>query len=298
LIVVLISYGWCIYYFYYRVKRRNRIQKERETQLMEQLALYDVRIDRYDALIENMDKSLFPLINEINVAISTVETAYEDRITAGCRSDLVWVQTGQYVIILPGEYGDTEETRTIYQVQKNSALYQKYGRTGIKYYRRPKNQDYGSNIVSEFFGTISVGSTIISIVQTGIAGTAGILLGDILTDDLENPTTFGVDDLPTIVGFGQSTLTIDTQMFGGNVTIGSTIIAQTGIGSTNNIAIGSRIIGTSVLSDNTTIVGINTANTLIEIFDFDVGDFITTSISVPALVISRPALQQPVLTLQ
>lgn len=264
-------------------------RKERE-QLLDQLALYDVRIDRFDAIIENMDKSLLPLIDEINVAIAAVETAYQDRVTAGCKSDLVWVQTGQYTVKLPGEYFDTEETRTVYQVQKNSGVYQQYGRWGIKYYRRPKNQDYGSNIVAEFFGTIGAGNSNIAIVQTGLAGTAGILVGDIITDDLENPSAFGVDDLPTIVGFGQSTLVIDTKMFGGTVTIGSTVIAQTGIGSTGGIIVGNRIIGTSVLPENTTIVAINTANTSIEIFDFDVGDFITTSISVPSLVVSQAAL--------
>lgn len=264
-------------------------KKERE-QLLDQLALYDVRIDRYDAIIENMDKSLLPLIDEINVASQAVEDAYEARITAGCKSDLVWVQTGSYTVKLPGKYSSPPETRIIYTVQKNSALYEKYNRWGIKYYRRPKNQDYGSNIIAEFFGTISIGNTNIAIVQTGPAGISGILVGDIITDDLENPVAFGVDDLPQIVGFGVSTLVIDTKMFGGEITIGSTIIAQVGVGTTGEIIAGNSIIGTSVLPYNTTVVGIGTTIRSEEVFDFDVGDFISTEITVPSLIVSQPAL--------
>jgi hypothetical protein len=265
-------------------------KKERE-QLMDQLALYDVRIDRYDAVIENMDRSLLPLVSEINAANASVAASYEARVAAGCLSDLTWVVTGVTKIGLPTKYGfGTQQTNTTYQVQKNPALYRQYGKTALKYYRRPKNQDYGSNIVSEFYGTISVGSTEIAIVQTGLAGTSGILLGDIITDDLENPTAFGVDDLPTIVGFGQTTIVIDTQMFGGQTTIGSTVIAATGIGSTGGISAGNGIIGTSVLAPGTTVVAISTAPFQIQLFDFDFGGFITTSVTVPALVVSSPAL--------
>jgi len=277
--------------FIAELKEELEFKKKEREQLMDQLALYDVRIDRYDAVIENMDKSLFGMLSEINTANASVATAYEARVTAGCKSDLAWVVTGETKIGLPSKYGFEEEQINItYQVQKNKANYQQYGKTAIKYYRRPKNQDYGSNIVSEFFGTISVGSTEIAIVQTGLAGTAGILLGDIITDDLENPTAFGVDDLPTIVGFGQTTIVIDTQMFGGQTTIGSTVIAATGIGSTGGISEGNGIIGTSVLSPGTTVVAISTTPFQIELFDFDFGGFITTSVTVPALIVSSPAL--------
>ena len=260
-------------------------KKERE-QLMEQLALYDVRIDRYDAIIENMDRSLLPGINQINVDAAAVATAYEDRVSSGCKSDLAWVEVGQRTI----GFGLNGEVETIYEVKKDASTYQRYGKWGIKYYRRPKNQDYGSNIVSEFYGAINAGSTNLAIVQTGIAGTAGILPGDLITDDLENPSVFGIDNLPNVVGFGQSTLVIDTKIFSGKVTIGSTVIAQAGVGDTTQIQVGNRIIGTSVLPFETTVVGISSAPIEIEIWDFDFGGFITTSVTVPSLVISNPAL--------
>jgi len=278
-------------HFIAECKEELEFKKKEREQLMDQLALYDVRIDRYDAVIENMDRSLLPAISEINAGASAAAQAYESRVAAGCKSDLAWVQTGVRKIGLPiGRYSVSQETQITYQVQKNSATYRQYGKWGIKYYRRPKNQDYGSNIVSEFFGAIGAGTTNLAIVQTGVAGTIGILPGDLITDDLENPSVFGIDNLPKIVGFGQSTLVIETKMFRGQVTIGSTVIAQAGAGDTNQIQVGNRIIGTSVLPFETTVVAISSTPVSIEIWDFDFGGFITTTVSAPSLVISQPAL--------
>ena len=38
--------------------------------LKDQLTIMDVKIDRFDALIQNIDKEIIPLIDEINVAIT------------------------------------------------------------------------------------------------------------------------------------------------------------------------------------------------------------------------------------
>ena len=266
-------------------------RKEKE-QLLDQLALYDVRIDRYDAIIENMDRSLLPLVNEINVAISSVKAAYDARIAAGCKSNLSWQETARVSYRLsPIRYGAASDiTQVTYTVLKNPSVNTVYNKYGIKYYRRPKNQDYGSNIVAEFFGTIGAGSTRLAIVQTGLAGTAGILLGDTITDDLENPITFGVDDLPSIVGFGVSTLLINNVSFGGTVSVGKTIIAQVGVGTTGSISVGNGIGYTGVLPYGTTVVGIGTTTITQDFFDFTVGGFISTNVTVPSLIISQPSI--------
>lgn len=267
-------------------------RKKEKEQLLDQLALYDVRIDRYDAVIENMDKSILPLVDEINVAISSVKAAYDARIAAGCKSNLSWQETARITYRLPfGRYGSASNiTQVTYTVLKNPDVNSVYNRYGVKYYRRPKNQDYGSNIIAEFFGTIGAGSTRLAIVQTGLAGTAGILLGDTITDDLENPVTFGVDDLPTIVGFGVSTLLINNVSFGGTVSVGKTIIAQVGVGTTGDVSVGNGIGYTGVLPYGTTIVGIGTTDIDQEFFDFTEGTFITTSVTVPSLIVSQPAI--------
>ena len=287
------------------------LRKKEKAQLLDQLALYDVKLDRYDVIIENMDRSILPLIDEINAAISGVKSAYDARVAAGCVSDLAWVVTGTETkkTFRPGG-GFIDVTTTTYECKKNPDVAISYGRWGAKYYRRPKNQDYGSNIIAEFFGSISVGNTNLAIVQTGLAGTTGILLGDIITDDIDNPTVFGVDDLPTIVGFGISTKLIDTQMFGGITRIGSVLIGHVGVGSTASISIGTTaselnnfistpgntIIGTSFLPESefpVTIVGFGTTTIDDEIWDFDAnggdGGYVTTSATIPAIIVSEPA---------
>ena len=282
-------------------------QQEKE-QLLNQLALYDVKLDRYDAIIENMDRSILPLIDEINVEIDKVKVAYEDRISHGCRSDLVWVVVGVSTRSMPPKFGGGAITTITYQVQKNPAVRIQYPYWGAKYYRRPKNQDYGSNIITEFFGSIGAGNTNLAIRQIGLGGTTGILPGDIITDDIDNPTIFGVDDLPTITGIGKSTVVIETRMFGGTTTIGSTFIAHTGIGSTGGISIGTTaselnnfiatppnsIIGTSFLpqlaNTDVKIVGFGTTTISDVGWSTETGSFVTDNITVPALIVSHAAI--------
>ena len=136
-------------------------QKELDRKLAEiemikdQLTILDVKIDRFDILIQNIDKEIIPLVDEINGAIVSVKNAYDDRIAAGCKSDLYWEEIGKK------EYknGDSDSYDTIYECKKNPNVRTNYGYYGAKYYRKPQNQDYGANIVKEFLGTISVGST-------------------------------------------------------------------------------------------------------------------------------------------
>lgn len=267
-------------------------KKAEKEQISDQLKLYDVRIDRYDAIIENMDKSLLPLIKEINDAIDVVKAAYEARIAADCKSDLSWQETSRISSnrFFSGLGAYQEETKVTYTVLKNPDVKIDYNRYGLKYYRRPKNQDYGSNIVAEFFGTIGAGSTLLAIVNTGIAGTAGIQLGDTITDDLETPITFGIDDLPDIVGFGVSTLLVDSISLGVQTEIGSTIAAHVGVGTTGNIQVGASVENLDVLPYNTTVVGIGTTDVDSEGFDDVSGTFITTSITVPSLILSATAI--------
>jgi len=76
-------------------------QKEIDRKLAEvemikdQLTIMDVKIDRFDVLIQNIDREIIPLVEEINVAIGSVKTAYDARIAAGCKSDLYWELIGR-----------------------------------------------------------------------------------------------------------------------------------------------------------------------------------------------------------
>jgi len=260
-------------------------QRKAEAEMIkDQLKLYDVRIDQYDSIIENMDKSILPLVDQINVAISSVKTAYDNRISAGCKSDLIWVLSASntYNVGLSSSYS----TKT-YVAKKNTAVQVNYSKYGVKYYRRPQNQDYGSNIVLEFVGSAGYGATNLAVTSAG--STNSIVLGDTITDSIDNPSLYNSANLPDVVGFGVSSIIKESVDFGGTVAFGSTIIVHTGIGSTVGINTGDSIEKTGVLTPGTTVVGFSTGSYTIEVWDYSSGSFISSSTSGPALVVSSPA---------
>ena len=253
--------------------------------LKDQLTIMDVKIDRFDALIQNIDKDIIPLIDEINVAITAVKTAYDARITAGCKSDLHWEETSTITYIT--EFG--EFTVTTYTVLKNPSVREDYNYYGAKYYRKPQNQDYGANIVKEFLGTISVGSASLAILSND--GTFNLQVGDTITDNVDNPTVFSSANLPSIVGFGTTAIVGTSTQFSGTISVGSTIIAHTGVGTTGAINVGDTISLSGVLALNTTVAGIGTTTTTQTVWNPNyggagVGSMISTSVSVPSLIIS------------
>ena len=252
--------------------------------LKDQLTLMDVRIDRYDTIIGNIDKQIIPLIDEINVAISSVKTAYDARISAGCKSDLYWelTSTKSYIGNLPIE-------EIVYTCKKNPSVRIDEGFYGAKYYRRPHNQDYGSNIVREFLGTIGSGTTTLAVF--GVNETQNLLVGDTIVDNIDNPVVFSSVNLPKIVGFGTTSIAGVTTDFGGYVSSGSTIIANIGIGTTIGINIGDSISLSGILSTGTKVVGFGTTTiTVNNVWNPGTGTFISTSAITNSLIISISAV--------
>ena len=238
--------------------------------LKDQLTLMDVRIDRYDTIISNIDKQIIPLVAEINDAIAGVKSAYDARISAGCKSDLYWelTSTKSYIGFLPIE-------EIVYTCKKNPSVRIDEGFYGAKYYRRPQNQDYGSNIVREFAGTIGSGSTTLAVF--GIIGTQNLLVGDNIVDNIDNPVVFSSVNLPKIVGFGTTSIAGVTTDFGGYVSSGSTIIANVGVGTTIGINIGDSITLSGILTTGTRVVGFGTTTiTVNNVCNPSTGTFITT----------------------
>ena len=252
--------------------------------IKDQLTLMDVRIDRYDAIIGNIDKQIIPLIDEVNVAITSVKTAYDNRIAAGCKSDLYWelTSTKSYTGFFPIE-------ETVYTCKKNPSVRTDYGYYGAKYYRRPQNQDYGSNIVREFLGTIGSGTTTLAVL--GIDGTSNLLVGDDIVDNIDSPVVFSSNNLPTIIGFGTISIAGVTTDFGGSVSLGSTIIANVGVGTTIGINTGDSISLSGILTTGTRVVGFGTTTiTVNNVWNSTTGTFITTSATAKSLIVSIPAV--------
>jgi hypothetical protein len=286
-------------------KELNSKINQREV-ILDQLQIIDILIDNYDGIVENIDREVLSLTKPINDVANEVKAAYDARISAGCRSNLKWVELSRYSAFVPSGGGGVGTFQTVitYQVQENleTASFKPYD--GIKFYQKPSNRDYGSVVVAEFTGNVSQGSTIISVnipEQSVINVLSNIQTGDTITDNLTSPQIFNLGSLPEVVGTGTTnSVGIITTIVGGIFTSGTgTTFFHFGAGSLADVEEGMLLIPPGVFSgeelepvleDNTTIVGFGTGDYPIEYFD-DVGILTTSFISCNTITIDNPALQ-------
>lgn len=250
------------------------------------LSLLDVSIDKVDEIIRKLDLKALPLIDEINVAIKKLEQAYSEMISSGCKSNLIWSLVGKTSwidqITLGAKAGSTYK---VIQDPDQRRLLEYYG---IRYYQKPSNRDYGFNIISEINGSILVQSSTLAVL--GVGKTIGIQIGDEITDNLSTPEVFNINNLPTVVGFGTTSILGITTTISGNVSFGSSIIEHTGIGSTENISIGEFVINIDAFDSNTQVVGFGTTTTIITYKDSGSSTFISTSVVVPAIIVNNVSI--------
>ena len=162
----------------------------------------------YDQGIYNLDKDLLDQCEVVNVAFNDVETAYQNRINDGCRTDLFWRVTAINTNVTPNEYnllctklngggypasaaggigvGNTvrflhpnSSDITIYPANRANVLGLGIGYTfgfdprnyyGIKYYNEPYSHDIGDTLVGGFIGTITQGQSTLTVMQPVGAG--------------------------------------------------------------------------------------------------------------------------------
>ena len=284
-------------------KKKQRIidslaadQKSKEVQLeqiKDLVLLIDIDLDMYDELIVNIDKQIPSLIKEINDATDEVDAAYEARIAQDVRSELKWVVTGQTKNFTKG--GANNTTTTTWQVVKNNTN-QTINKYAAKYYKTPKDRDYGGSAVRDIDDAkIGFESTILQSNRSAKDGNGKFLdhidieIGDTITDSIENPQIFTVGNLPEVVGFGTTSVLGIKTTFGGNIAFGSTVIAYAGINTTAGIAVGDPISLTNVIQDDTVVVGIATTTTNL-VGENTLG--VTTSVEVDttAVIISKTAV--------
>ena len=248
--------------------RESRKQLVDETAVLnEQLALTDVIIDEYDELIIKLDNKIPPLINPINAQINAVQQAYLNRISHGCRSDLAWVEVGTTEI-------DDDEA-VVYEVVKDPSTFRFLGYYGPKYYKFPKNREYGSNVVETIDDAdANVGSNSLVIFDsdaetlTGFTTgrLSGIKTGDFITDSLSNPFIFQAGAATSITGFGLTDYAKYNYPLSGFCTSGDNkIYVDKKIGIITHFSIGDEVYGAEDRSGNgiiaagTTIIGFGTA---------------------------------------
>lgn len=276
--------------------------KQREG-ILDRLALVDIEIDKMDNLIIGIDKDAVEVTNTINQSVTPVKTAYDSRITSGCRSDLIWKQLRTYESWVTSGAGDgagiSRVTFTEYEVQKNSDVYDFEPYHGLKYYQKPSNRDYGSNLITQFDGYITMGSTVVG-VNSATSVPSVIKIGDTLTDSLDNPQSFTTGDLPEVVGFGTTTVVgIVTTLVGG-ISTGSYIFSNFGAGSLTGLTTGmillepevsgmsTSYVGVLTTNGYTSIVGFGSTTQVIEYYD-EVGILTTSTLFVPSLILDKPA---------
>ena len=268
-----------------RLREQRKQVKDETVVLNEQLALVDVVIDEYDDLIIKLDNKIPPLIAPINAQINAVQQAYLNRISHGCRSDLAWVQVGTT------ELDDDEAV--VYEVQKDPATFRFLGYYGPKYYKYPKNREYGSNVVETINDAdANVGSKILPIFDadaetlTGFTTgrLSGIKTGDFITDSLSYPYIFQAGAGTSITGFGITNYAKYNYAVSGFCTSGDNkIYGDKKIGFITDLSIGDEVYGApdrsgaGIVPNGTTITGFGTAVGIVT-FVNDAG--ITTGVAV------------------
>mgnify|MGYP003326372096 FL=1 len=223
------------------------------------------------------------------------DLAYRARITNGCKNDLEWVQVSSSPV--RGLFGITLNDINVvtYQVRKKSSDYRQINYYGTKYYKRPKDRDYGSSAIKEFpSASVGIGSTYVIVYDStrntnGFSILSGIQTGDTITDDIEQPTVFVLGNLPEIVGFGSTSILGISTTFGGSISIGSTIIGYSGFNTTSGITTGTTIWRTGITSTDSVVVGFGTTTVSMTGIN-TLGVTTTFTITTTSIILSKPAV--------
>lgn len=213
-----------------KIKKDIKEKKQRNLESIEyfkeEILIADAIKEDYDNAVKSIDVDLLTDINAVNDTLYAVKTAYQNRIDAGCRSDL-------YFRIL-GQNAETGVAETAYSlvVEKLSPVgigtsvmiversggigtYSDSGIKlpgidpdnlhGIKYYDEPYLRDIGDTTIGEFVGFVGTGSTVLSVVSQF----SEELVQTYSVGNLVISSKSGVFSASSnkIVGFGTTTLT-------------------------------------------------------------------------------------------
>ena len=298
-----------------RLRENRETTKKESTALTEQLAIIDAIIDEYDEVINKIDNKIQPLLPPINQKITAVQQAYLNRISHGCRSDLVWQQVDSGTMNI---YNNPNQEVKVFEVTKDPSTFRFLGYYGAKFYKFPKNRDYGSNVV-EIINTAdaNLGSTALVIKDENAAelvglttfintsgetvtvagANAGIKTGDFITDDLDSPTIFLAGAGTSVTGVGITQYAAYNYPVSGFCTTSDNkIYADQKIGIITNFKIGDEVYGDSsksgagIVATGTTITGFGTA---VGIVSFVNNSGITTGVDV---VLDFITLSNPVIS--
>ena len=183
--------------------------------LQSTVVIYDNDKLPYDQGIYKLDQDLLDQCNEVNEAFNDVETAYNNRLASGCKTDLFWRVTQINSSVSPVEYslvctklsggGYTALTKggvvglgsTVAFLETNGGIttypcnarfdetfnrpeaslfgFNPRNYYGLKYYNEPYSDDIGNTLVGGFIGTITQGESTLTVMNPVGAGLSELL---------------------------------------------------------------------------------------------------------------------------
>tara|TARA_B100002019_G_scaffold120836_1_gene103760 strand:+ start:1653 stop:3269 length:1617 start_codon:yes stop_codon:yes gene_type:complete len=286
-----------------RLRQAREDTKKESTALSEQLAILDAVIDEYDEIIIKLDNKLPGYIQPLNTRVQQVSNAYHARIFHGCRNDLTWAEVDSGVM---NYFGGGIQNVKVYEVQKDPSQFRFLGFYGAKFYKFPKNRDYGSNVVETIDkADANVGSSALIILDddaeylagftTGVV--SGIKTGDFITDDLDNPQVFLAGAGTSVTGFGLTNYAAYNYPLSGFCTsTDNKIYSDQKIGILTSFNIGDEVYadqyksGGGILAAGTTITGFGTAVGIVTIAN-DAGISTGVEVVLDFMTLSNPVTQ-------
>lgn len=220
------------------IKKKIQDQTDTIDFSKEQIVVLDNARSPYQDAIIRIDSSLYKDIQDVNNTLIAVRTAYQDRITANCRSDLFWALT-EYV---PGLVDPPTPDSYTYQCVKVSYVgypenvrlavtsgvgvtmgdpipseygYQTDNLHGIKIYDEPYAKDIFSTYVGSSIGTVGAASTILYLLSPiNGGGIAGLSTGQLVLSSKNGVFSGNYNEIvgvgTTTVGFASSEIGIST----------------------------------------------------------------------------------------
>mgnify|MGYP001370751428 CR=1 FL=1 len=283
-----------------RLREARETTKDESTALTEQLAIIDAVIDEYDEVINKLDNKLPGYIQPLNTRVQQVSNAYHARISHGCRNDLTWINVGSGRM---NYFGGGEQDVIVYEVQKDPSTFRFLGFYGAKFYKFPKNRDYGANVVETIDkADANVGSTALILLDfdaesqagltTGVR--SGIQTGDFITDDLDNPEIFLTGAGTSVVGTGLTDYAAYNYPVSGFCTTSDNkIYSDQKIGIITSFNIGDEVYGdqfksgAGIIATGTTITGFGTAVGIVTIAN-DSGISTGVEVVLDFMTLSKP----------
>jgi len=188
----------------------------------EQILITDALKEDYDNAVISIDTDLLNDINTVNDTLYNVQSAYQDRIDAGCRTDLFWrvlgfdISTGNYSLVVTklsitgygssvaffdSSGGITTYTEDVIQIPgiEGDNLH------AIKYYDEPYLKDIGDTTIGSFIGIVGTASTILTVMsQSSEELISTFDIGNLIISSKDGVFSGGSNK---IVGFGTTTVT-------------------------------------------------------------------------------------------